>query len=155
MRKEIAGYPNYYIFETGAIISKRTGYPLCVDMSSGGYWRVTLCRDGVAKKFFIHRLIAQHFIEPIDGLNCVNHKDGDKLNNHVSNLEWISRSDNQKHAYKLGLQKPNRKYAIESVNKAFELMDSGVKRSAIMQETGLPQHLIKSIRSGRTWKRVE
>lgn len=60
----------------------------------GGYEFVDL-----DKTWLMHRLVATLFIPNPDNLSDVNHKDGDRTNNCVSNLEWVSRSDNQKHAY--------------------------------------------------------
>lgn len=78
---------------------------------SKGYRRVLLSKNGVKKHFLVHRLIAETFIPKADDRNYVNHKDGNKLNNCVSNLEWCTRSENQIHAYKKGLQKVNVKEA--------------------------------------------
>jgi len=53
----------------------------------------------------VHRIVAETFIQNPHGKKCVNHKDGQKLNNHVSNLEWATHSENNKHAYSFGLKK--------------------------------------------------
>lgn len=60
--------------------------------------------EGKQKMFLIHRLVAIHFIDNPDNKRYVNHKDGNKQNNHVSNLEWCTQSENQIHAYETGLQ---------------------------------------------------
>lgn len=80
-------------------------------ISNTGYKRVTLCKEHKGKQFFTHRLVALAFIDNIDLKPQVNHKDGDKLNNQVSNLEWCTQSENVIHAYKTGLTIPkgNRK----------------------------------------------
>ena len=72
-----------------------------------GYKRVCLCKDGKEKRIKVHRLVAQAFIPNPDNKPIINHKDGNKLNNSVDNLEWISRSDNVKHAYQIGLNRPS------------------------------------------------
>ena len=73
---------------------------------SKGYLRVSFCVNRLMKTFKVHRLVALTFIENPLNLPQVNHKDGNKQNNNVENLEWINNSDNQKHAYQKGLIKP-------------------------------------------------
>nr|WP_289038261.1 HNH endonuclease signature motif containing protein [uncultured Allobacillus sp.] len=57
------------------------------------------------KTFTIHRLVAEHFVDRKEGKDYVNHIDGDKNNNSAENLEWVTQSENQIHAYKTNLQK--------------------------------------------------
>lgn len=64
-----------------------------------GYKAVNLCKDGNKKPNYIHRLVAQAFIPNPHNKKTVNHIDGDKLNNKVDNLEWMTYSENNKHAY--------------------------------------------------------
>lgn len=67
------------------------------------YKQIFLYKDGIGKEYKVHRLVAQAFLPNPDNLPQVNHKDGNKLNNNVSNLEWISARDNQLHSvYVLG-----------------------------------------------------
>lgn len=73
---------------------------------SGLYHGVSLFLDGVGRRFYIHRLVAQAFVPNPSGCPEVNHIDGDKFNNCASNLEWVTRSENAKHAWKTGLAKP-------------------------------------------------
>lgn len=78
-------------------------------ISRYGYKRIKLYSSpGIYKTKFIHVLVAENFIPNIHAKLCVNHKDGNKLNNHYSNLEWCSHSENTKHSYDLGLQKKTR-----------------------------------------------
>lgn len=67
------------------------------------YLKVCLCVNGIRRYYFLHRLVCVTFLENPDNLEQVNHKDGNKHNNNLSNLEWCSRSDNAKHSFKLGL----------------------------------------------------
>lgn len=73
--------------------------------NGGGYLYVAKKTDGKAKHYYVHRLVAATFIENPDNLTEINHKDGNKKNNNVSNLEWCSRSRNMRHAYQTGLKK--------------------------------------------------
>ena len=67
-------------------------------LNTSGYSRVVLWKDGKSKKFFVHRLVAEHFVENNDFKPVVNHKDGIKVNNHYINLEWLTHSENNIHA---------------------------------------------------------
>lgn len=64
-----------------------------------GYLRITLSKKGINKRYLIHRLVAKHFISNPNGKPCVNHKDGNKHNNKLSNLDWCTYSENEKHSY--------------------------------------------------------
>ena len=108
--KDIAGYENLYqVSSFGNIRSKdRTikrnsnytgnlplkGRLLKPTINNAGYKRVSLCKSGRQKSFFVHRLVATAFIDNPQGLPFVNHKDENKLNNHVSNLEWCTNEYN-------------------------------------------------------------
>lgn len=82
---------------------------------ASGYLRVTLRKDGQESMPSVHRMVAEAFIANPNECECVNHKDGDKMNNNVSNLEWCSYSDNQIHAFQTGLNRPRRKVTDEDV----------------------------------------
>lgn len=73
--------------------------------SNKRYAGVTLVRDGIKKYPNIHRLVAENFIANPFNLPCVNHIDGNGLNNCVTNLEWCNQSQNTQHAYNTGLHK--------------------------------------------------
>ena len=86
--------------------------------NGAGYLSITLLTDKSGDKpklirKYVHRLVAEHFINNPDNLPQVNHKDCDKSNNHVSNLEWISASDNIKHSHKSG--RMQRRYDVGAV----------------------------------------
>lgn len=73
----------------------------------GGYLEVSLCKNSKLYYFRIHRLVAIHFIDNTEQKPQVNHLDGCKINNIVTNLEWCTRSENIIHACKTGLMKPS------------------------------------------------
>lgn len=98
--RRVKGFYRYKISPNGHIY--RDGKPLKQDTSSG-YARVTLYMNGKRYKFLVHRLVAQHFYVPGDGEE-VNHKDGNKLNNCVDNLELCTPKQNIAHAIKTGLR---------------------------------------------------
>lgn len=68
-----------------------------------GYMRVALYKKGVPTRYSVHRLVASAFLKNPNNLPQVNHKDGNKGNNNVKNLEWVTQSQNMKHARDTGL----------------------------------------------------
>jgi hypothetical protein len=76
-----------------------------------GYFYVRLTLNGTPKNYRVHRLLTQAFIPNPNNRPRINHEDGDKTNNKLTNLEWCMASDNLRHAYKLGLKQPTRKAA--------------------------------------------
>ena len=101
---KIKGYPNYLIYNNGQIYSKNTNQYLRPPIVNG-YYIVNLSHNNVRAMYRVHRLIAQHFCENPDNKPIVNHIDGNKLNNHYANLEWVTHSENSRHANVLGLNK--------------------------------------------------
>lgn len=96
-------FSGYTIREDGEVTS-RFGKKIKPQISSNGYVRVELSQSGNGKKYLLHRLLAQAFIPNPNGKPQVNHIDGNPRNNRLDNLEWVTRSENQLHAYRLGLQ---------------------------------------------------
>lgn len=105
--KDVVGYEEYFkVSDLGRIYSKRTNKILKLGVSKTGYSVLSTRiggRAGKAHCFRIHRLVAQAFIDNPEDKSCVNHKDGDKLNNHVINLEWCTQQENVQHAVDIGL----------------------------------------------------
>lgn len=65
--------------------------------------RVDLWKDGKPKSFLVHRIVAEAFIPKVEGKTCINHIDGNPKNNEVSNLEWCDHTENNNHAFDIGL----------------------------------------------------
>lgn len=72
--------------------------------NGGGYVYVDLRVDGSPRTYLVHRLVAQLFVPNTDDKPDVNHKDGNRANNHAANLEWVTKSENQLHAYRTGVR---------------------------------------------------
>lgn len=97
-------FSGYTIREDGEVRS-RFGRVIKPQISNSGYVRVELWSDGSGKKYLLHRLLATAFIPNPKDKPQVNHIDGEKTNNALANLEWVTQSENQKHAYATGLQR--------------------------------------------------
>lgn len=108
MTKLINGYTNYEIDEEGKVVNLTTGNQLKGSISEHGYLYYRLSKDNKKQMFYAHRLVAEAFLPNPNNLPVVNHIDGNKLNNNVNNLEWVSYSDNTKHAHDQNLIKPVR-----------------------------------------------
>lgn len=103
--KVIDGFENYEVSDTGLVRNKNTGYILKPSVNHNGYHRIELKQTSGKKKFFVHRLVGEAFVDNVSNLPQINHKDGKKKNNSAVNLEWVTGKQNQKHARKLGLFK--------------------------------------------------
>ena len=124
--KDVIGFEQYFmVSDHGRVWSKRSNKVLSQGMSKTGYPVISTRLGGrkgkaICKK--VHRWVAEAFIGVMEKGLYVNHKDGDKTNNHVSNLEWCTASENMKHAYESGLltvktweENPHSKLNTESV----------------------------------------
>lgn len=141
--KDVVGYEGYYqissfgnvrsvdryinssynstIFRKGAVMKQQ--------QSKKGYMTVHLSKNGISKRLPVHRLVAKAFIPNPDDLPQVNHKDTDKTNNKVLNLEWITNCDNVKHAIKNGcinITDKKREASRQTVKIAMEHRKKGV-----------------------------
>lgn len=102
----IKDYPYYSISTHGRVKSKKNG-GLIRKIWKGEYYSVSLFKDGERRTHMIHRLMAEAFIPNPENKMDVNHKDGNKYNNDLANLEWATRSENMKHAFENGFLNPS------------------------------------------------
>lgn len=72
--------------------------------AANGYWMISLSKGGKIYYNTLHKVVALTFLIKPEGKYEINHKDGVKINNHIENLEWVTSSENRKHAFKMGLQ---------------------------------------------------
>ncbi|TDI74599.1 MAG: endodeoxyribonuclease [Betaproteobacteria bacterium] len=105
MSKKIVGFEKYVIHRDGSV--ERLGFRgglLTNSKTTAGYPKVTLYQKPKTKTFLVHRLLADAYIPNPLGLTQVNHKNGDKGDNRLSNLEWVTPRENQAHAVDIGLK---------------------------------------------------
>ena len=156
----IEGYNNYTISPHGEVVNTDTGRVLKTDLNNCGYKRVTLSKGGVTNRFFIHRLVALHYIPNPKGSAQMNHKDGDKDNNFKDNLEWMSCKENHQHAMSSGLRargeaSSNTNLTNDLVKEVCVMMSEGYERKLILRQfPEVTVHMLGDIRRRKTWCHV-
>ena len=134
------------------------GQPMKQVFNKKGYPEVRFRKEGTHTKL-VHRLVAKAFIPNHDNKSQVNHIDGNKLNNRADNLEWVNNSENQLHAYKLGLQ-PSRagennskaKITNKDVTLLKELYNYGKSVVEVSNIMNVSLDSTRQIIYGRTWR---
>ena len=149
----------YCVYEDGRIVNSKTQKVLKLDKNLSGHFRVTLCVNGVTNRSYVHRIIATAFIPNPEGKPFVNHLDGDKSNNAVSNLEWVTCKENTEHAFRTGLRGVGMNHysatvTDEVVHKVCQLISEGWVRGSVLQELGIKQTLFDDIRRRKSWKHI-
>ena len=113
-----------------------------------GYNSVGTKVNKISVPMLVHRMVAECYIPNPEGKPEVNHKDGDKSNNHISNLEWVTKSENNRHAYRSGLK--NMKLKRKDIELAAYLRNEcGWTWAEIGKEVGVSAEHISSVVRGR------
>lgn len=102
--KRIKTFPSYFISEYGDVLTTRSRPGILKPSVDRGYKKVSLTKHGRAHTLKVHKLVAETFVHKAEGMYEVNHIDGNKLNNHYTNLEWTTRKGNMNHCDKLNLR---------------------------------------------------
>ena len=164
--RAITGYNgNYFVSDDGVVFSRprrgSKGGALLQQLNSNGYLCVDLRLGKKKKKELVHRLVALAFLENPENKLCVNHKDGNKKNNSVENLEWCSHSDNMKHAIVTGLnvvpvltgeKHPRNKLSEEEVRQIRTLHNNGATCSIIAKKFCITKRQVYNIIKNKHWK---
>ena len=147
------------------VITNKRGHKLTIKeliikqfMGCWGYPLVPLTVNGKQKSISVHRLVGRAFLPNPDGLRDINHKDFNKANNHVSNLEWLSHSANVKYSYDFG----NVKRRVGELNGRARLTEAQVvhirKRelsyNGYVKLYGVGKSTVHGIVTGQTWKHI-
>lgn len=155
---EIKDY--YTINDLGEIFSDNSGLMKSRNKGDTTYKIVNLSKiDGSKQTFRVHRLVLMAF-KPNENMNSleVNHLDGDKSNNRLENLEWCTKSENQKHAFKTGLNEGSRgeksnfaKLSKEDIKAIFGLRKLGKTQREIAENFNCTRSNISYILNKKTW----
>lgn len=147
--RKIEGWP-YSVSNDGHIRNDRTGFVLKMHKMPKGYMKVLLCDKGREQYKTVHRLVAEAFIPNPDGKPQVNHIDGNKQNNHVSNLEWATNSENQLHSWDVLGKKPAEDNPIN--RKPVRCVETGIVYASIndaAKENGVSRYVISGALNGK------
>ena len=155
--KDIEGYEELYqVSNLGRVKSLRNDKLLKQFVNRQGYSQVSLSKNGKVKLCRVNRIVCRAFIENPENKAQVNHIDGNKLNNRVDNLEWCTGSENVKHAYINGLQKPIRgkdnilSKQVFQYNSDKKLIKIWGSVGEIQRELGIAKQLISACCLGKT-----
>ena len=152
----IKNYENYLITQNGLVLNNKLNKYLKIQTNRYGYKVVQLYKNGIPKKFSIHRLIAIQYIKnPYNKLE-VNHINGIKSDNRLENLEWVTKSENGLHSYKMGLSnisELNKKMVRAKVIKVVLDTESGIfydSLTDLCNELNLKYSKMRDMLSNRT-----
>ena len=134
------------------------GYILRQFVRGGNYKHVQLLSESGPKGFVVQQLVLEAFAGPRPEGQEINHKDGNKLNNRLENLEWVTRAENMRHAYRIGLNplKHGRKTWSAKLTDALvlKIRASEEDHEVLAQRYGVSVSAIRHVRTGRTWKHL-
>lgn len=122
------------------------------NINSRGYCIIRFQLGGKKSNHTVHRLVADAFLANPQELPQINHKDGDKTNNHINNLEWCNNSYNQKHAVDCGMTKTTlTKKQVEAIRYLY--FNGDVTQAELAEDFGVVQQQISRIIRKERWNR--
>jgi septin family protein len=173
MRKPVVGYEGIYEVDATGRVFRVEGAIVCrgrwgvmsrvvpaaerkPQIHRNGYRFLVLSKNGKTRTELIHRLVANAFLSNPDNLPEVNHEDGDKTNNAVNNLKWVTKSQNAHHKVNVlrlhvGDNHPNAKVTEAIVREIRASKETGVVLAA---RYGISRCTISVIKNGKAWRHV-
>lgn len=145
---------DYEITRDGKVINKHTGHTLAPQPNGKGYLRVSIGK----KLMFVHRLVAEKYIPNPENKPQVNHKDGNKLNNCVDNLEWVTNQENRNHAVDNDLQVTGERCSwakLTEENVKEIRANPGYENEYWARKFKVSRGTINDVVNYRTWKHVD
>jgi Bacterial DNA polymerase III alpha NTPase domain/Bacterial DNA polymerase III alpha subunit finger domain/HNH endonuclease/NUMOD4 motif len=176
--KDILGYEGLYkIGSNGIIVSNvKNGYGrnsgrtyggsvMKQKIQKNGYVSIQLCKNGVRKTRLVHAIVAQSFIPSLEGKQFVNHRNGIKTDNRADNLEWVTSSENMKHAYAMGLGNHEHCIGVKSckavldesqvINIIKKNKAGNMSQRKLAEEYGVSIGCISGIIYNQNWKHLD
>lgn len=164
--KSVRGYEGIYEINNLGVVRSLNRVNHCGTLIKGkilsqhsnrGYMRVELRKTCIRKSFYVHRILADLFIPHVTGKYYVNHMNGIKNDNRLSNLEWVTHKENMIHAYDNKLATG----AIGELSNTAKLkstdittiLDSTSTNAELAVAYGVQRNTIRSVRIGKTWKK--
>lgn len=150
---------HYEVSNTGRVRSVLGGRRRGIELSQHprnrkGYRVVSLVKDGKTQTATVHRLVASAFISNPENKPCVNHKDGIKQNNDVTNLEWVTYQENELHAFNtLGKINGQAKLTMAQATEIRARLAKGEMQEDIAKDYGVDRSLISHIKRNLLWTR--
>ena len=146
--KAIENYEGRYsVDRDGNIWSIKRNAVLKPRIRKNGYAYVCLCKDGVAKDFIVHRLVAGAYLGDIENMD-VNHINGNRADNNVANLEIVSRSTNLLHGMHV-LRTKNAKLTHDQVGQVKRMVASGMTQTDVAKKFGVLKQTVNQIINGK------
>lgn len=162
--KEVVGFEGLYMVSDHGNVKSLLYWRgsncrlLVQNISKTGYRVVTLFRPGFSRVYKVHRLVAEAFLPNPESKRTVNHIDGNKLNNHVSNLEWATDLENIRHAFanKLIVTCVGEKQSATKLKskEVLEIYQSNLPRRVLCKIYNISYTAICSIKNGVTWSHI-
>lgn len=153
---EIPGFTGYKVNRFGLVKSFKRypcGKMLSPQMDKDGYNRITMQQNGKSKALMVHRIVAITFIKNTENYSQINHKDGNKQNNHVDNLEWCTNTFNQRHAWNNDLKTV--RLTTNQVSEIKRFIINGLTNKVLSERYQIDPSLISNIRHNKVWKDIK
>lgn len=153
-------FREHYLVSSYGIVKNKEGETIKAKPNHKGYLFLCIGRPvSERKRYSIHRIVATAFIPNPKNLPQVNHKDANKLNNHVDNLEWCTNKENSIHAQAHGLIKGfvGEKHPLATLRNdhVIEIRETKLTkdftRNMLCEKYGVSVHVVKDIRARRSW----
>jgi len=171
--RAVPGFEGFYdVSNRGRVRSLRRNVPhrngtqsvrgriLALQKNRGGYLAIQLWKSNHMKRPLVHTLVLRAFIGPPPDNHETNHLDGDKTNNHITNLEYVTRSENNQHAYDLGLRASGEdhyfaKLTADEVREMRRLhSESGLGCRRLARRYGVSKSAVQLILNGTNWRHL-